>query len=59
MLRSQGDVAGALEAYRKDLAIAEFLAEQGPPNDTRPRDLSVSHHRVGDLNLERVQELRP
>jgi len=53
VLRSQGDAAGALSAYRDSLAIAERLAEQDPTNASWQRDVSVSCYKIADL-LERM-----
>jgi serine/threonine protein kinase len=49
VLRAQGDLPEALEAYRASLAIAEQLAKTDPGNAGWQRDLSVSHEKVGDV----------
>jgi hypothetical protein len=41
VLRDQGDLTGALEAYRASLAIRQRLAAQDPANAGWQRDLSV------------------
>jgi len=47
--RAQGDLAGALDAYAADLAIADKLAAADPGNAEWQRDLSVSWERIGDV----------
>ncbi|KXV06425.1 hypothetical protein CR51_11940 [Caballeronia megalochromosomata] len=49
VLRDQGDLAGALAAYRKSLALSERLAAVDPSNAGWQRDLSVSQHKLGDV----------
>ena len=49
VLKAQGDLAGALKAYRDSLAIAERLSQSDPSNAGWLRDLSVSHNKVGDV----------
>jgi hypothetical protein len=49
MLQSQGNLAGALEEFRKELAIVERLAAQDPDNAGWQRELSVSRTRIGDV----------
>ncbi len=49
VLRAQGDLSGALAAYRAGLAIAEPLAARDPSRALWQRDLSVSHDRIGDV----------
>ena len=49
VLVAQGDVAGALAAYRASLAIGETLAARDPANTEWQRDLSVSHDKIGDV----------
>ncbi len=49
VLVAQGDLPGALEAYRKSLAIAETLAARDPGNIQWQHDLSISHERLGDV----------
>src|SRR5205814_2010078 len=49
VLRAQGDLPGALEAYRASLAIADSLAKAEPGNAGRQSDLSVAQERVGDV----------
>ena len=49
MLRTQGDLAGALKSYRDDLAIAEKLVKQDPSNANWQRELAISDERVGDV----------
>jgi tetratricopeptide (TPR) repeat protein len=46
---AQGDLAGALSAYRESLAIAQRLAGSDRSNAGWQRDLSVSHNKVGDV----------
>jgi hypothetical protein len=48
----QGDLAGALASFGKDLGIAETLAARDPNNTDWQRDLSVSYERVGDLQMK-------
>jgi hypothetical protein len=42
VLRDQGDVAGALAAYRESLQVRRRLAEADPSNAVWQRDLSLS-----------------
>ena len=42
---------GALKSYRDSLAITERLAKSDPGNAGWQRDLSVSHHKVGDVQV--------
>jgi tetratricopeptide (TPR) repeat protein len=49
VLRPQGDLAGALVAYRKSLTIAEHLAAADPSNADWQWNLSASQGRVGDV----------
>jgi len=49
MLLAQGDLAGALKTYRKDMAITARLAAANPSNAGWQRDLSVSHNKEGDV----------
>ena len=51
VLLAQGDLAGALQAYRESLAVPRLLAAADPSNAGRQRDLSVSHSKVGDVLL--------
>ena len=47
VLRAQGDLAGALAAYRESLAVSRRLAEADPSNAGWQRDLSVSQEKIG------------
>ena len=49
VLVAQGNLPGALEAYRKGLAIMEPLAARDPGNTQWQRDLSISHNKLGDV----------
>ncbi len=49
LLKSQGDLSGALKAYRESLVIAQHLAQSDPTNAEWQRNLSVSHNKVGDV----------
>jgi tetratricopeptide (TPR) repeat protein len=49
--RALGDLAGALESYEADLAIAERLAAADPGNSEWQRDLSVSHDKIGNVRV--------
>jgi hypothetical protein len=46
VLRAQGDLAGALKAYRGSLAVATRLAAADPSNAGWQRDLAVSHYKL-------------
>jgi len=46
-LDEQGDVASALSAYRKGLAIRESLVAAYPDKPNLRRDLKISYDRVG------------
>ncbi|HET8799186.1 MAG TPA: tetratricopeptide repeat protein [Thermoanaerobaculia bacterium] len=48
VLRAQGDLAGALAAYRESLTIFQRLSAIDPSNTQWQRDLSVGHIKVGD-----------
>ncbi|MDX1996785.1 MAG: restriction endonuclease [Thermoanaerobaculia bacterium] len=52
VLRAQGDLVGALAAFRESLAISQALAAADPSNAGWQRDLSVSHERLGDVLLD-------
>jgi len=43
-----GDRAGAIESYRKSLAIREALLVDEPNNATTRRDQATTHDRIGD-----------
>ena len=49
LLSAQGDLPGALAAYRKCLDISERLARQDPANAGWQRELSIAHEKIGDL----------
>ncbi|WP_338413388.1 tetratricopeptide repeat protein [uncultured Sphaerotilus sp.] len=49
VLGLQGDLAGALQAYRDGLAVSERLARADAMNLDWQHDLSVSHSNVGDV----------
>ena len=49
VLRDQGDLTGALEAYRASLAIRQRLAAQDPANAGWQRDLSISQEKVANV----------
>jgi tetratricopeptide (TPR) repeat protein len=53
VLRVQGDLAGALVAYRESLAVIQRLAATDPSNAVWQRDLSVSQGQMGDVLLAR------
>jgi hypothetical protein len=46
-----GDSAGAQEHYQAGLEIFERLAAADPGSAQAQRDLSVSHHNLGDLAM--------
>ena len=50
VLRAQGDLAGALKAYREDMAVAARLATADPSNADWQRDLYVSYWRMADIS---------
>ncbi|MCX6876235.1 MAG: DUF4062 domain-containing protein [Verrucomicrobia bacterium] len=49
LLRAQGDLAGALHAYRESLAVSQRRAQTDPANVGWQRTLSESHLKVGDV----------
>jgi tetratricopeptide (TPR) repeat protein len=49
VLRDQGDLGGALSAYRESLAVRKCLADADPSNAGWQRDLSVSQDKIGDV----------
>jgi hypothetical protein len=46
VLRSQGDLSGALEAYREGETVSRRLAEADPTNASWQRDLSITYSRI-------------
>jgi hypothetical protein len=48
-MSAQGDLAGALKAYRESLAVRARLAAADPSNAGWQRDLSVSYWRMADM----------
>jgi len=49
VLKSQGNLAGALDSYRASMDIFSRLAKADPDNAGWQRDLSVAHERIGDV----------
>jgi tetratricopeptide (TPR) repeat protein len=49
VLVAQGDLPGALTAYRTGLGIRQTLAASDTGNTQRQRDLSISHEKIGDV----------
>ena len=49
LLANQGDLEGALEAYRAGMVISQRLVATDPSNAEWQRELSVSHNKVGDV----------
>jgi len=49
VLLAQGDLAGALEAYRKSMGVRERLASADPSNAGWQRDLAVSFHKLAGM----------
>jgi len=49
VLSAQGDLTGALTAFRASLEICQRLAADDPGNADRQRDLSVSRNNIGDV----------
>ncbi|MEO8128207.1 MAG: tetratricopeptide repeat protein [Bryobacteraceae bacterium] len=49
MLRDQGDLVGALAAYRESLDGTQWLALADPSNTVWQRDLSLSQEKMGDV----------
>jgi tetratricopeptide (TPR) repeat protein len=49
VLSNQGDLAGALAAYRESQALRRRLVTSDSSNALWQRDLSVSHERIGDV----------
>jgi tetratricopeptide (TPR) repeat protein len=49
VLQAQGDLSGALAAYREELAIAKVLVGKKLGNTQWQRDLSVSDERIGGV----------
>jgi tetratricopeptide (TPR) repeat protein len=52
VLQEQGDLRGALEAFRKYLQVSERLAGSDPLDAERQRDLSIAHNKVGHVLRE-------
>jgi tetratricopeptide (TPR) repeat protein len=48
LLERKGDREGALESFRKSLAIAKALVARDPGNAQWQWDLAASHDRIGD-----------
>jgi hypothetical protein len=49
VLRAQGDLAGALRAYRESLAVRARLAAADPSNAVWQRDLFTIYWRMADM----------
>jgi tetratricopeptide (TPR) repeat protein len=49
LLRDQGDLDGALKAYRESLSVSRRLAQTDPSNAIWQHDLSVNQERIGDV----------
>jgi tetratricopeptide (TPR) repeat protein len=52
VLHAQGDLSGALSAYRQSLKMSNRLAKIDPSNATWQHDLSTSHTGIGDILRE-------
>jgi tetratricopeptide (TPR) repeat protein/predicted esterase len=52
VLRAQGDLAGALNAFKASRHITERLADASRSDDARQRDLSISLNRIGEVQRE-------
>ncbi|MCU0857458.1 MAG: hypothetical protein MUC65_03530 [Pontiellaceae bacterium] len=50
VLRAQGDLAGALNAYRDSLAVAQRLAAADPSNAEWQRDLFISYAKFAQVS---------
>jgi hypothetical protein len=48
MLAAQGELSGALAAYRQSLAIAQLVSGEHPTNAQWQRNLSICHAKIGD-----------
>ena len=48
---TNGETTSAIEAFRAGMAIRERLARQDPDNTQWQRDLSISHERIGDVQV--------
>ena len=61
VLRAQGNLSAALDAFKASLAIRERLATSDPGNAGWQRDLSVSNYKIGQLLLksDRAKEALP
>ena len=55
VLRDQGDLAGALQAYRAALTVIQRLASADPSNAGWQRDLSYSHTLIGQVLMKQEQ----
>ena len=49
MLTKQGDLSGALSAYRDSLAIIERLLATNPSNPRWQRHIGASHENIGTV----------
>ncbi|TNJ34041.1 tetratricopeptide repeat protein, partial [Chlorobaculum thiosulfatiphilum] len=49
VLRDQGDLDGALNAFRESLAVSQRLAASDPSHAGWQRDLSVSQEKIGNV----------
>ena len=47
----QGDLSGALTAYRDSHDLVARLAASDPGNAGRQRDLAISHGKIGDVRV--------
>jgi hypothetical protein len=50
---AMGKMDEALASYRRGLAIAEALAARDPAHTGWQRDLAVSYHKIGSLEIGR------
>jgi tetratricopeptide (TPR) repeat protein len=48
---AQGDLAGALAAYRQSLEVADRLAQSKPGDDRSNPDLAAAYDRIGSVQL--------
>src|SRR5262245_60211812 len=56
ILRDQGNLQGAFQAYQNGHAITQKLVATDPSNTTWQRDLSVSFSKVGNVFGEQGQQ---
>ena len=53
VMKLQGDLAGALQEYRENLAVMQEAAGKDPGNARRQQDIAKAHRNIGDVLVDR------